>query len=197
FVLVSFTHVLPVAANTPVYFNYDPFNGNAWLSHGASNSSLRVHINLDIPGSGLDIDTESVSGESVRSDTIVCGDKPTGALFVCYPNHPVGYTDSIDWREATEFTLSRADPGATYYVSVAPPFLYYAGTDGLDVTGLQCNVGHRFCNVLETVTSADQPVWILADPERYGWQLTRQERRYVENNCKGWERGNVKIFRCP
>ncbi|MFB6295114.1 MAG: glycosyltransferase family 39 protein [Candidatus Nanohaloarchaea archaeon] len=177
FVFLSVTHAVPVAADTPVYmdvdevfFDVDPLNAKVWFQS--------FHTFQE-------------------ADTITCGDDPVGEWFVCYPDHPVGYSDSIDWRAATAATLSRADRNATFYVSVAPAFVYYAG-DGeeLDVTGLQCNVDHRFCNIRERISSSARPVWIVADEERYSWQLNASEREYVENNCDGWNQGNVNIFRC-
>ncbi|MFB6295096.1 MAG: hypothetical protein ABEI97_05015, partial [Candidatus Nanohaloarchaea archaeon] len=191
FVVVSLAHVLPVAAATPVYLDVSDspvsqFRNDVFLDTDLGERKIWLQTDVD-PGDYYTLN---------YSDTIICGDVPVGAWLFCYPDHPVGYSDSIDWRAATNFAISRAGPAATVYTSVAGPFLYYAGTVEGDVYDLRCNVDHRSCNLLQDLQSSGT-VWIVADDERYSWQLSARERTVVEENCTQWRRGNIQIFRCP
>ncbi len=200
FVLVSLTHALPVAAATPLYLDtidspVSQFSNDTYFEIEVRNVEGRLR-----PGGGIWFNANYTPSDYYtfkQTDTIICGDNPVGAWLVCYPNHPVGYGDSIDWRAATGFTVSRADPGATVYVSVAGPFLYYRGTgETSNVHDLRCNVDHRSCNLTEDFT-ADGVVWVVADDERYQWQLNSDEKQYLTENCQRWTEGRIQIFRCP
>ncbi|MFB6295033.1 MAG: hypothetical protein ABEI97_04700, partial [Candidatus Nanohaloarchaea archaeon] len=202
FVLVSLTHVLPVAAATPLYL--DTTDSPVYLFRNATfvdvnvdvrDASGRVRPDVSIWFNANYTPTDYYTFQ--RRDTIICGDRPLGAWLLCYPDHPVGYGDSIDWRAATNFTVSRAGPSATFYVSVAGPFLYYRDTDKTsDVYDLRCNVDHRSCNLMEDL-NGDGVVWVVADEERYQWQLTSDEKQYLTEHCRRWVEGRIQVFRCP
>ncbi|MFB6207720.1 MAG: glycosyltransferase family 39 protein [Candidatus Nanohaloarchaea archaeon] len=158
--------------------------------------SFDLYVDADFQRGKLWFDMEyEVYWPKVFTDTtsIVCTEEEFRPLF-CFNRHPVGFNDALDWRESMDHLESRIETGEPVYASVAAPVIYYTNMSN-PVTGLSCNVEHRFCNMTR-ILKEEKPLWVVTDKRRFRWQFTSWEKNYLRENCSFTKVEWVHLYHC-